>query len=59
LEYLEEMDVINEEEKAILEAVRKSKNMNHMPVTQQSRMTKPKGKMPFNNFIPAKSNYLE
>lgn len=59
LEYLEEMNVINEEEKAILEAVRKTRNINHMPITQQSRMAKPKGKMPINNFVPAKSNYYE
>ena len=49
LEYLQEMDVINEEEKNILQAVRKSRNMNQIPITQQSRYTKPKNKIPTHN----------
>lgn len=52
LEYLEEMEVINEEEKQILESVRKTRNLNQMPVTQQSRYMKPKSKLGFSNLAP-------
>ena len=52
LEYLEEMEVINEEEKQMLESVRKMRGPNQMPVTQQSRYMKPKSKLGFSNIPP-------